>query len=137
MKCAYLTAISRIGYELILDAKGFKNKTYGALVRYLNDPNPDSVFPLIYIDEHAPLSNSTLGVINSPADLQCFFVNSSFKLNGSVFKYCVFLPHPDSEDLGNLENLKMIMTKSDYSVDFKISEIKMDICTEANNKKNE
>lgn len=121
LKCAYLIAFSRIGYELLFDKKGFKSTTYGVLINVLNDQEKDDAFPLIGFDYHAPLEKSDVGVINEPAEYRTLFVNLSFRLEDHAYKYLVFLPHPDEENLDCLRRIKSI--SDGQTVNFNISEI--------------
>ena len=121
LKCAYLTAFSRIGYELLFDKKGFKRTTYGILISVLNDQGDSDAFPLIGFDYHAPLEKSDIGIINEPAEYRTLFVNLSFKLEDQAYKYVVFLPHPDEENLDCLRRIKSI--PDGQTVNFNISEI--------------
>lgn len=120
LKCAYLTAFSRIGYDLLFDKRGYKNGTYGVLIQALNNPD-DNVFPIIAFDYHAPLVKSDVGVINEPKDYRSLFVNLSFKLDDHVYKYVIFLPHPDEENLDCLNRIKNI--PAGQTVNFKIREV--------------
>lgn len=120
LKCAYLTAFSRIGYDLLFDKRGYKNGTYGVLIQALNNPD-DNVFPIIAFDYHVPLVKSDVGVINEPKDYRSLFVNLSFKLDDHVYKYVIFLPHPDEENLDCLNRIKNI--PAGQTVNFKIREV--------------
>ncbi len=120
LKCAYLTAFSRIGYDILFDKRGYKNGTYGVLIKALNNLD-DNVFPIIGFDYHAPLEKSDVGVINEPKDYRSLFVNLSFKLDDHVYKYVIFLPHPDEENLDCLNRIKNIPVGQ--IVNFNISEI--------------
>lgn len=119
LKCAYLTVFSRIGYDLLFGKTGFKDGTYGVLIKALNNQNDH--FPLIGFGYHAPLEKSNVGVINEPKDYRSLFVNLSFKLNDHVYKYVIFLPHPDEENLDCLNRIKNI--PAGQTVNFNISEI--------------
>ena len=120
LKCAYLTAFSRIGYDLLFDKRGFKNGTYGVLIQALNNPD-NNAFPLIGFGYHAPLEKSDVGVINEPKDYRSLFVNLSFKLDDHVYKYVIFLPHPDEENLDCLNRIKNI--PAGQTVNFNIREV--------------
>lgn len=120
LKCAYLTAFSRIGYDLLFDKRGYKNGTYGVLIHALNNPD-DNVFPIIAFDYHVPLVKSDVGVINEPKDYRSLFVNLSFKLDDHVYKYVIFLPHPDEENLDCLNRIKNI--PAGQAVNFNIREV--------------
>lgn len=108
LKCAYLTAFSRIGYDLLYDSSGYKSNTYGVILDILNNRKNEQDFPFACLAEHAPLENTDLGVINTPLNLRALVVNLSFKLDDQLHKYVVFLPHPESTDLENLKSIKTI-----------------------------
>ncbi|MGJ1356879.1 hypothetical protein ACR79K_09260 [Sphingobacterium siyangense] len=108
LKCAYLTAFSRIGYDLLYDRSGYKSNTYGVILDILNNRKNEQDFPFACLAEHAPLENTDLGVINRPLNLRALVVNLSFKLDDQLHKYVVFLPHPESTDLENLKSIKTI-----------------------------
>ncbi|ATP55558.1 hypothetical protein CPT03_03305 [Pedobacter ginsengisoli] len=129
LKCAYLTVFSKIGYELIFDSAGLKKGTYGMLIDYLRSSVLEIDFPIVYINQHAPLNNSTVGVITAPSEFATFVVNLTFKLNGNEFKYAVFLPHPDCTNLSNLKKLEELITTGDHTFNFKIAEVMLDICS--------
>lgn len=120
LKCAYLTAFSRIGYDLLFGKRGYKNGTYGVLIQALNNLD-ENVFPIIAFDYHAPLEKSDVGVINEPKDYRSLFVNLSFKLDDHVYKYVIFLPHPDEENLDCLNRIKNI--PAGQTVNFNIREV--------------
>lgn len=108
LKCAYLTAFSRIGYDLLYNRSGYKSNTYGVILDILNNRKNEQDFPFVCLAGHAPLENTDLGIINTPLNLQALVVNLSFKLDDQLHKYVVFLPHPESTDLENLKSIKTI-----------------------------
>lgn len=112
LKCAYLLAFHKIGYELIFNAKGLKKDTYGVIINYLKDDESKNTFNVIYRDGHAPLTDSIIGQIISPIEYKCIFVNITFILNKHSYKYVVFLPHPEDNSLKNLQNLNHLMTNN-------------------------
>lgn len=119
LKCAYLTAFSRIGYDLLYDKNGYKTDSYGVILDILNNRKDEHDFPFVCQLGHAPLENTDLGVINTPIHLQALIVNLSFKLDNQFYKYVVFLPHPKSTNLENLHNI----AKTAGNVNFNISSI--------------
>ncbi|MBL1408813.1 hypothetical protein [Sphingobacterium faecale] len=108
LKCAYLTAFSRVGYDLLFDRGGFKVTTYGFLLNILNNRADESNFPFICQEGHAPLEETDVGVVTTSNGLQALVVNLIFKLESQMYKYYVFLPHPNSADLENLKNIKSL-----------------------------
>lgn len=132
LKCAYLMVFSKIGYELIFDTNGFKKETYGVLIEYLRNSESDIDFPLAFINRHAPLSNSAIGMITGPLEYKSFVINLTFKLNRNEFQYAVFLPHPENADLSNLKRLEELISGENCKVDFQLAEITFDVCAQNN-----
>lgn len=127
LKSAYLTAFSKIGYELIFGKNGFRSESYGRLISYLNGIDEAVDFPLVFLNDHAPLGEWSVGVITAPEHLGCFVVNLTFILKGKTFKYAVFLPNPDEDSCDNLTRLSEEMPLNKSGITFQVGYLPFDI----------
>jgi hypothetical protein len=125
LKCAYLTAFSRIGYHLLFSDKGFRKDTYGLLAEFLRSKDLPETFPVPFIPRHSPEDTPSIGMINQPFEYRSLYVNLDFHLNKHRFKYAVFLPHPLDENLDAMKNLDALIIKGNGGkpIDLKISPI--------------
>lgn len=115
LKCAYLIAFRHLKYELIFNEKGFKSETYGAVVDSLKNADSELKFPVLCKIGHAPFEDLIFGIINEPSELRAIFVNLTFSLEGSDYKYMVFLPHPDDMNLEKYLSLESQFSMMDNS----------------------
>ncbi len=125
LKCAYLMAFSKIGYNLFFSKNGYSQSTYGILGKVLRSEIAPDEYPIPYLNEHSPKDTPQIGLITEPKHYRSLYVNLEFKLDGKTFKYAVFLPHPLENDLNSLINLeKLIINGNDgKQFDLKIAPI--------------
>lgn len=125
LKCAYLMAFSKIGYNLFLSSKGYSQSTYGILGKVLRSEITPEEYPIPYLNEHSPKNTPQIGLISEPKEYRSLYVNLEFILDGNTFKYVVFLPHPLENNLNSLRNMeKLTITGNNgEKLDLKITPI--------------
>ena len=111
LKCAYLTAFSKIGYHLLFSEKGYRNNTYGIIAKILRSEEMTEECPIPFLAEHSPADTPPIGIITAPPAYRALYVNLDFHLDGHDFKYVVFLPHPLDNDMNALKNLDELIIK--------------------------
>lgn len=122
LKCAYLTAFSKIGYDLLFSDNGFKKDTYHLIAKVLAGEVEADDFPLVFKEGHAPLSASNVGIITHPEEYSCMIINLTFELEKIFYKYVVYLPHPNHDSFENIKNINNL--SANEKIDVKFFEIK-------------
>lgn len=115
LKAAYLIAFSKIGYRLLFNKKGFKDRSYGAIITELQKENVDDHFPFVFTDTLNVNIPDEIGIIETD-DLKLLVVKVRYKLNGQEYAYHVMLPHPEDEDLDNLIKFRDIYVQQSVEI---------------------